>query len=89
VFVQGTERRALSFGDGIFCTGGVGLRLATTSITSGVALYPGPGDPALSVKGRVLVPGKRTYQAVYRDAASFCTPSAFNLTNGLELTWAP
>jgi hypothetical protein len=31
----------------------------------------------------------RTYQCWYRNAASFCTPSTFNLTNGWQATWAP
>ncbi|MEY2806172.1 MAG: hypothetical protein RIR65_589, partial [Planctomycetota bacterium] len=34
-------------------------------------------------------PGTRTYQAWYRNAAAFCTPSGFNLGNGLEIVWAP
>ncbi len=25
----------------------------------------------------------------YRNAAAFCTPSTFNLTNGLSITWVP
>jgi len=38
------------------------------------------------------VPGAgaiRVYQAWYRNAASFCTVSTFNLTNGLEVVWLP
>jgi hypothetical protein len=31
----------------------------------------------------------RSYQAWYRNAAAFCTPSTFNLTNGYSVTWAP
>jgi hypothetical protein len=27
------------------------------------------------------------YQLWYRNAAAFCTPSTFNLTNGLDVTW--
>jgi hypothetical protein len=33
------------------------------------------------------VPGTRTYQVWYRNAAAFCTISTFNLTNGIELSW--
>ncbi len=29
------------------------------------------------------------YQCWYRDAATFCTTSTFNLSNGLSLTWGP
>jgi hypothetical protein len=31
----------------------------------------------------------RNYQAWYRNAAVFCSPSTFNLTNGYQVTWAP
>jgi hypothetical protein len=27
------------------------------------------------------------YQVWYRNAASFCTPSTFNLSNGIEIAW--
>jgi hypothetical protein len=43
----------------------------------------------VSVKGLVTAPGVRDYQCWYRNAAAFCTPSTFNLTNGLEITWTP
>ena len=39
--------------------------------------------------GNVAAPGLRTYQVWYRNAAAFCTPSTFNLTNGWETTWMP
>jgi hypothetical protein len=48
------------------------------------------GDPPLSVTG--LVPpagGTRVAQVWYRNSATFCTPATFNLTNGVEVTWAP
>jgi hypothetical protein len=35
------------------------------------------------------VPGVRTYQAWYRNAAVFCTASTFNLSNGYSITWTP
>ena len=31
--------------------------------------------------------GAAIYQVWYRNAASFCTPSTFNLTNGVLVTW--
>jgi hypothetical protein len=43
----------------------------------------------VSVRGLVATPGTRNYQVWYRNAAAFCAPSTFNLTNGLSLTWAP
>jgi len=41
------------------------------------------------IKGNITSPGTRTYQVWYRNAAAFCTPSTFNLSNGWELIWAP
>jgi hypothetical protein len=35
----------------------------------------------------VTAAGTRTYQCWYRNAAAFCTPSTFNLTNGVLITW--
>jgi hypothetical protein len=32
---------------------------------------------------------RRAYQLWYRDAASFCTASTFNLTNAVEIAWEP
>jgi len=29
------------------------------------------------------------YQCWYRDANVFCTGSTFNMSNGLEIVWAP
>lgn len=51
---------------------------------------PTGGDPLISVRGLVPVAGAtRFYQAWYRNAAVFCTSSTFNLTNGLQVVWAP
>ncbi|MBL8863307.1 MAG: hypothetical protein JNK02_15025 [Planctomycetes bacterium] len=77
------------FGDGLRCAGGSIIRLATKVNAGGASTYPGAGDPSVSVRGLVGAPGTRTYQVWYRNAASFCTPSTFNLSNGLELAWAP
>ena len=46
---------------------------------------------AVGRKGDVALPagGTRVYQAWYRNVMAFCTPSGFNLTNGLSLTWTP
>jgi hypothetical protein len=55
----------------------------------GTSHIPDSGDPPLSVMGLVVSPGSRTYQAWYRNAASFCTTSTFNLTNGSKIDWAP
>jgi hypothetical protein len=45
---------------------------------------------AISVVGGVpSIGGNRYYQVWYRDSAAFCTPSTFNLTNGLQVVWMP
>jgi hypothetical protein len=40
------------------------------------------------VRGAVTSPGTRSYQVWYRNAAAFCTPSTFNLTNGTSIVWS-
>jgi hypothetical protein len=79
-----------SFGDGRRCVTGTVVRLAAVAATGGVAAYPGPADPSISVRGALPQSGgRRTYQVWYRNAAAFCTTSTFNLTNGLIVQWAP
>ncbi|MCY2959751.1 MAG: hypothetical protein NTY35_06260 [Planctomycetota bacterium] len=94
LFFQGTSQfnggAGTAFGDGLRCLGGSIVRLGTKITSGGVATYPGAGDASVSVRG--LVPasgGTRVYQVWYRNAADFCTPSTFNLTNGLEIPWLP
>jgi hypothetical protein len=71
------------------CAGGTIIRLGTKLNTAGTSSYPVAGDLSVSVRGNVAAPGVRNYQAWYRNAAAFCTPSTFNLTNGYSVTWAP
>jgi hypothetical protein len=52
-------------------------------------MYPSGADTPVSVRGMVLAPGTRTYQIWYRNAAGFCTPSTFNVSNGLFVVWSP
>jgi hypothetical protein len=91
LYFQGTTRAnggaGVVFGDGLRCAAGSIIRLRVLSNAGGASHYPQPGDPPVSVRGQVNVPGTRTYQIWYRNAASFCTPSTFNLTNGLEIQW--
>jgi hypothetical protein len=93
LYFQGTTQVGAGagsvFGDGLRCAGGSVIRLGTVTNASGASQYPGAGNPSISVKGAVTTAGTRTYQAWYRNAAAFCTPSTFNLTNGLEVTWSP
>ncbi|MBL8861576.1 MAG: hypothetical protein JNK02_06145 [Planctomycetes bacterium] len=77
------------FGDGLRCaTTGI-VRLGTLSNVGGASTYPGSGDPALHVRGGVSAPATRLYQCWYRNAAAYCTPSGFNLTNGVAIAWGP
>jgi hypothetical protein len=75
------------FGDGLRCAGGTIMRLATRTNSAGASSYPVAGDQPISVRGQITSAGTRTYQVWYRNAAAFCTPSAFNLTNGLSVEW--
>jgi hypothetical protein len=77
------------FGDGLRCVGGSTVRLATTSNVSGGSQFPDAGDPLLHVKGGVAAGDVRHYQVWYRNAAAFCNPQTFNLTNGWTVTWLP
>jgi hypothetical protein len=93
LYFQGTARTnggaGSVFGDGLRCAGGSIVRLSTAINASGMSQYPTGAQPSVSVRGQVTTPGLRDYQVWYRNAAAFCTPSTFNLTNGLEITWAP
>ncbi len=78
------------FGDGLRCAGGSVIRLGTLAAVNGASSYPGAGQQPVSVRGMVpAAGGSFTYQIWYRNAAAFCTPSTFNLTNGLEVAWSP
>jgi hypothetical protein len=87
LYFQGTTQISAVFGDGLRCAGGTVNRLGTKTNAGGASQYPSGGDASVSVKGAVTAPGTRTYQTWYRNAAAFCTPSTFNLTNGMLVTW--
>jgi hypothetical protein len=91
LYFQGTAQQAgglgVAFGDGLRCAGGTIVRLKTLLNVAGASQYPQAGDPPVSVRGLVMAPGTRAYQVWYRNAAAFCTPDTFNLTNGVEVTW--
>ncbi len=93
LYFQGTTQQngglGSTFGDGLRCAGGAVTRLGTQTNVAGSSVYPAGAQLHVSVKGTVTSPGVRTYQAWYRNAAVFCTPSTFNLTNGLQITWTP
>ncbi len=91
LYLQGTTRQGAGagtvFGDGKHCAGGTMIRLETVTNSGGASQYPQAGDPSVSVRGSITIPGTRTYQVWFRNAAAFCTPATFNSTNGLEITW--
>jgi hypothetical protein len=87
LYFQGTTQISAQFGDGLRCAGGSVIRLGTKTNVSGASQYPAAGDPSVSVRGAVTSPGVRNYQVWYRNAAAFCTPSTFNLSNGVSITW--
>ncbi len=92
LYFQGTTQVGAGagslFGDGLRCAGGTVVRLGTKVASGGASQYPAAGDPSVSVKGAVAATGTRTYQLWYRNAGLFCTPSTFNLTNGLSVSWS-
>jgi hypothetical protein len=87
LYFQGTTQISAAFGDGLRCAGGSVVRLSTKTNVGGLSQYPTAGNPPVHIKGAVSAPGTRTYQTWYRNAAAFCTPSTFNLTNGVLITW--
>jgi hypothetical protein len=88
---QGTTmiQAGSQFGDGLRCTAGTVVRLAQRTPCGGQLALPEAGEPRLSVLGLVTATGPQHYQGWYRNAASFCTASTFNLTNGVRVVWAP
>ena len=93
LFLQGSAAEnggaGSALGDGLLCVGGTIVRLGTRTSAAGVVSFPASGDPSLSVRGAPGLGTIRTYQAWYRNAANYCTPSTFNLTNASRITWAP
>jgi hypothetical protein len=92
LFFQGDARLSggagNTFGDGLRCVGGSVRRLGVRFATGGTASLGG-GAPSVAQVGGVSSAGVRQYQAWYRNAAAFCSPSTFNLTNGVEVLWIP
>lgn len=73
------------FGDGLRCTGGALQRLGwTTANASGEASW-GPG---LIASAGYVAGDRRQFQAWYRDPSGPCG-SLHNLSNGVEMTFAP
>ncbi len=79
----------MNFGDGLRCVAETVTRLGVRTNVGGVSDLPEPGGTSIAVRGAIPAGGgvTRYYQAWYRNAANFCTPSTFNLSNGLAVEW--
>ncbi len=94
LFFQGetalNASQGASFGDGLRCAGGEVRRLGVVTVSGGTGAFGASSGSSLAAVGLIPAEGAvRTYQAWYRNAASFCTSATFNLTNGLRITWVP
>src|SRR5690606_24664372 len=93
LYFQGTAQQnggaGAVFGDGLRCAAGTVIRLGTKQNSDGASTHPLVGDAPISVASGVGAGDTRHFQVWYRNAAAFCTPSTFNLTNGASATWAP
>lgn len=76
-----------AFGDGLVCLGSSIVRLGVVTSANGTSRFPAVGGTPLSQAGLVTSPGSRFYQVWYRDSASFCTSSLFNLTGAVRIIW--
>lgn len=71
------------FGDGLRCVGGSVLRIDTVAAN-------GAGQINIVLPTAGLAAGdRRAYQIWYRNAASFCTASTFNLSSAFWTAWLP
>jgi hypothetical protein len=77
--IRSPGQTANPFGDGLLCVAPPVVRFGATFAAGGLTTHPvnhGAG------------PGTFHYQLWYRNnPGSFCTPSAFNLSNGLSISW--
>lgn len=79
-----------SFGDGLLCASVGIVRMGVVFPTGNTASYPGGSTPnPVHLAGGVGSPGSSYVQCWYRDAAAFCTSATYNLSNGLNILWAP
>ncbi len=93
LYFQGTGQQSggagAAFGDGLRCASGTVVRLGTKTNILGNSQYPTGADQSVSVRGGTAAGDVRTYQIWYRNAASFCTASTFNVSNGYQAVWMP
>lgn len=86
----GVSGSPIPFGGGLLCaTIGI-VRLGVGFPTGNSTSIPGGTTPVpVHVAGGITHPGTHYVQCWYRDAVPFCTPATYNLSNGLQVLWAP
>jgi hypothetical protein len=94
IYFQGSANPAVPFGDGIRCVNNpFQVQLGTRVNAGGTSFVGGAPGPAISLQGflntPLPAPCTREYQCWYRNAANFCTPATFNMTNGVSIVWLP
>ncbi len=77
------------FGDGVRCIEGTLIRMGIKLNVNGASQFPEPGNPSISIRG-ATPPGSGLigyYQTYYRNAANYCTPATFNISNAVSILW--
>lgn len=81
------------FGDGRRCVGNPLYRLGSSTANSSGVLVRGPGlavqGCATAGLGCLSIGQALRFQLWYRNAANYCTPSSFNLTNAVDVVFTP
>jgi hypothetical protein len=78
------------FADGLLCVGGSTVGLAGAISAGGASIFGAlQGQPLSTARGMPLPGSTRWYQGYYRNVRPFCTPAGANLTNAVQVTWAP
>jgi hypothetical protein len=81
------------FGDGRRCVGNPLYRLGASAATPAGVITRGPGLAVLGCAtpglGCLSVGQSLRFQLWYRNAANYCTPSSFNLTNAVDVVFTP
>ncbi|MCY2961086.1 MAG: hypothetical protein NTY35_13075 [Planctomycetota bacterium] len=94
IYFQGSATLPVLFGDGIRCVNNpFQVQLGTRTNVGGTSFVGGAPGPAIALQGALntplVAPVTRAYQCWYRNAAAFCTPATFNLTNAVSIQWFP
>jgi hypothetical protein len=76
----------VAFGDGLRCAGG-GVARLQVRVADGLGASATSAN--LATNGGASPGDTRTYQLWYRDPAGSVCGAGFNLSNGVQLTWAP